>query len=433
MLPDVIDYSEPLKSLPPNTQSFQQVCYPISGSTFVSGSSIDVDLGNRGFLVPDSLMIRYKGTTANVAAAYMCGTPIYTPFLRLNTQINSTNTENLSNYNVLANFITNTNLNVAQKLGLQAAYGYGTDVDATTPITNEDVDGGYFGANGSNSVAGPLHCALSSCEKLIPLFALNNIRLTFTLDSLANMFSVLTPASTAAVPVAVALPTEFTISQFEVCYQCVDFGQEVQQMVMTQGEIRIKSQTFGTSIQNLASGSNGQNNLSYNLKYQSIKALFLNSGATTRTVSANGNLDSYDVSTAGDYQFAVNGLVYPQKVLSSKNNKSGILQMLREALGSIYDKNNNMSINTYEFDTAAVPNTLTTTAKAAKFWVGVSTDKLKLPYGGMFSGVPSSASPIGVQINLSAATTQAHNVMLIACADYIFKIDAMSRQVVIVS
>ena len=59
-LPKVVYYSEPMYSLPPNTQSFQVVCNPVSGSSFGPSSQIDVDLGSRGFLDPKSLMIRYK-------------------------------------------------------------------------------------------------------------------------------------------------------------------------------------------------------------------------------------------------------------------------------------------------------------------------------------------------------------------------------------
>jgi hypothetical protein len=425
-LPKVIDYGEVLETLPPDTISFQQVCNPVSGSSFSAGSQIDVDLGSRGFLVPDSLMVRFQMTTANVATSYMCGTPVYTPFLRLNTMINSINTETLNNYAVLANLLTNTGMDVAQKLGVQYAYGY--QEGAVTPMTNENLDGGYFSANTSKPVSAPLPCALSFSEKLIPLFALNGIRLTFTLDSIANMFSLIDPTETA-----VALPTNFTITNFEVCYQCVDFGKDVENMVMSSGDIRIKSQTFGSSIQSVASGTSGQQNLVYNLKYSSIKSLFLNMGGATRTVSANGNLDSYDITTAGDYQFQLNGIMFPQRALSVLNNRAGILQMLRQAVGSIFDKNNSLSINTYEFLSQGSEGQTTSPTAPAKFWVGVATDKLRLAKGGYFSGVPSGSSPITAQINITTATTQAYNVMLIACADYIFKIDPMTRQVVIVS
>lgn len=427
-IPKVIDYSQPLETLPPDTVSYQQVCLPISGSSFKAGSQIDIDLGSRGFMVPNSLMIRYQMTTANAAACYMCGTPVYTPFLRLSTMINSTITENLNSYNVLSNFLCNLQMDVAQKLGVQSAYGF--DTGGVTPETNEVLDGGTFGINGTKAVAAPLLCALSSSEKLIPLFALNGIRLTFTLDSIVNMFSVVNPDESST---TIARPTDFTITNFEVCYQVVDFGKEVEQMVLSRGDIRIKSQSFGTSVQNVASGTSGQVNLSYNLKYSSIKSLYLLCGGTTRTVSANGSFDAYDITTAGEYSYLVNGISYPQRPLSVLNNRSGILQSLRQAVGSIFDRNNSLSINTYEFLSQATEGALTSPIAPAKFYVGVQCDKLRLPSNAYFSGIPSGPSPITAIINITTATTQAYNCMLIAAVDYVFKIDPMTRQVVIIS
>ena len=116
-LPKVVDYSESLYSLPANTQSFQIVANPLSGSSFGPSSQIDVDLGSRGFMDPKSLMIRYKINTANAASVYMCGTPVYAPFLRVSTMMNSQTVETINNYNVVANMLTNLNKSVDQKLG----------------------------------------------------------------------------------------------------------------------------------------------------------------------------------------------------------------------------------------------------------------------------------------------------------------------------
>jgi hypothetical protein len=63
--------------------------------------------------------------------------------------------------------------NVAEKLGEQGSYGYYDNI--STPVNNEQIDGGnlllvlvlhlY-----SKTVAAPLLCALSQSEKAIPLF-----------------------------------------------------------------------------------------------------------------------------------------------------------------------------------------------------------------------------------------------------------------------
>lgn len=426
-LPKVVDYNEPMYSLPPNTQSFQVVCTPISGNAGnTQNSQVDFDLGSRGFMDPKSLHIRYKVTsTSGASVNYMIGTPYTAPFLRLSTMINSQTVETINNYNVVANMLVNLTKDTAQKMGEQGAYGYLDDT--TTPVTNEQTDGGTFASGGgTKSVSGPLYCALSSCEKLVPLFLLNGIRLTFTLDSAANVFSSLDLAGAAVTNLA----SNFTITNFEVVYNCIDFGDEVKNMVASMDRIRIKSQTWASSVQTLASGVIGQQNLIYNHKFSSVKALFLNMGGANRAISANGNMDSYNIGgVASDYSFNVAGIQYPQKVLSCNLNYAGILQSLRQAIGSVFDKSNAMSINAIEWN--RISSTVTSPTIPAKFWVACSTEKIKIA-GSFFTGISTEASPISAIINITTATSQQHNVMMIVNADVVYEIDPQTKQVVVI-
>ena len=437
MLPKSVDYTDPLTTLPPDTQSFQVVATPVSGSSFNTGSQIDIDLGSRGFMVPNSLMIRYKGAVTGLSAqdAFICGTPVYSPFLRLNTMINSQTTETINNYNVVANLITNLTKDVAQKYGEQYSLGYSYP-DATMAM--ENLDGGQLlNATPSRMFSAPLHCALSNSEKLIPLFALNGIRLTFTLDSLANICSAINTAGGASI----VLPTEFTISNFEVVYQCVDFGKDVENQVLSMPRLRLKSNTWGTSIQTVPANTTGQVNLNYNLKYSSIKAMIANFGGTSRAYSAtagqggsaNGNMDSFDLSRGGDYQFQVSGINYPQRALSSANNKGGILQSLRYAVGSIFDRSNALSINSVEFDTNSLMGAVNTSVtRPSKFWVAVCCEKLRVASGGFFSGISTENGAITLTCNIASANPFAINAMLIVASDYILEIDPQTRQVVVI-
>jgi hypothetical protein len=303
----------------------------------------------------------------------------------------------------------------------------------------ENLDGGQLlNATPSRMFSAPLHCALSYSEKLIPLFALNGVRLTFTMDSLSNICSAINAIGSATI----ALPTDYQISNFEVVYQCVDFGKEVENQVLSMPRLRLKSNTWGTSIQTVAASTTGQVNLNFNLKYSSIKAMIANFGGTSRAYSAtagqygsgNGNMDSFDLSRGGDYQFQVAGINYPQRALSSGNNKGGILQSLRYAVGSIFDKSNALSINSVEFDTNSLMGTggNTSVARPSKFWVGVCTEKLRVPVGGFFSGISTENGAITLTCNISSANNFAVNAMLIVAADYILEIDPQTRQVVVI-
>ena len=108
-LPSAINYQEGLAVLPENTQNFNISCVLVSGGSFGPSSQIQVDLGNRGFLDPASLLIRYKiqyTSTAGATGTQIVGTPVYIPFLRFETLVNSNTVEtNLSTLCQTTNYI----------------------------------------------------------------------------------------------------------------------------------------------------------------------------------------------------------------------------------------------------------------------------------------------------------------------------------------
>jgi len=427
-LPNQVNYSEPLLMLPENTTNFLVAALPTNGSTFGPGTIAQVDLTtNRGFLDPASISIRYKITTTSAATTQtkIVGTPAYTFINKFVCYANSQTIETISNYNTVANLLVNLQMDTASKLGQQYSLGY-LDI-TTTPVTNEALDGRLCVATTDTfSLSAPLYSLLGNSEKLIPLFLLQNMRLEFTFESLANVSSNLTGD-------AGSIMTGYTISNFEVVYNVIDFGQEIQRQIMAENpKIRIKSKSYNTSIAPIASGANGNINLIYNLRYASIKSAFLNFGGSSTTNSSSKSLDSIDpTSSNGDFSLQVAGISYPQKPLSSLNNKAGILNELRRSMGSIFGSNVAMSINAYEFSRSdQVP---TTYDKPGKFWVGFNLEKLTVPNKAFFTGISTSNSPITVVINANTATTQTINAMLIAVYDAIIDIDVQSKQIVIVS
>ncbi len=434
-LPNQVNYNEPLLRLPENTTNFLACALPTNGSTFGPGSIAQVDLQtNRGFLDPASISIRYKVNVTSAAnpatptVAKLVGTPVYTFINKYVCYANSQTIETISNYNTVANLLVNLKMSVAQKLGQQYSFGYvGEDSNGApiTPINNEQLDGRTLtSASETFYMSAPLYCLLSNSEKLIPLFLLQNMRLEFTFESLANISSNISTDLKA---------TGYTISNFEVVYNVIDFGAEVQRQIMTESpQILIKTSSYNTSIAPIASGTNGNINLIYNLRYASIKSAFLNFGGTSTTTSANKNMDSYDITAeTGDYSLQIAGMSYPQKSLSSLMNRAGIMNELRRAMGSLYNNNNSMSINYYEFATGDGDTTDIT--KPGKFWVGFNLQKLTIESKAFFSGVSTQNSPITAIINTTDATSQAYNAMLIAVYDAIIQIDTQTKQCVIVS
>jgi len=433
-LPNQVNYQEPLLMLPENTTNFLCAALPTNGSSFSPGSIAQVDLTTkRGFLDPASLSIRYKITTtsAGVTQTKIVGTPLYTFINKFVCYANSQTIETISNYNTVANLLVNLQMSVADKVGQQFSLAY-TDI-TTTPVTNEALDGRLCTATTDTfSCSGPLYCMLSNSEKMIPLAVLQNMRMEFTFESLVNVSSNLTTDLGS-------IMTAYSITNFEVVYNVVDFGQEVQRQIFDaspNGKIRIKTKSYNTSIAPIASGTSGNINLIYNLRYASIKSCFLNFGGTAASDSANKNLDSIDPTsdsstTGGDFQIQIAGICYPQKPLSSLNNKAGIFNELRRSMGSIFGSNVAMAINAYEF--SRNDGTATTYDKPGKFWVGFNLEKCTIPSKAFFTGVSTSNSPITAIINSSSSTNQVYNAMLIAVFDAIIDLDVQSKQIVIVS
>ena len=80
-----------------------------------------------------TLIRRYKvylsykvglATTNAANAPSVLGTPVYSPFLKLETFINSQNIETVTQYNQVCQAWMQCNLSVADKAGLQSAHGY---------------------------------------------------------------------------------------------------------------------------------------------------------------------------------------------------------------------------------------------------------------------------------------------------------------------
>jgi hypothetical protein len=172
--------------------------------------------------------------------------------------------ETQQNYGVICNALINTKLTHAQKSGYAVGFGIG-DVDNSI-ITYETLNGRKFAAGDSAyCVAGPLNSILSNAEQLIPLHSMGAVRLQLTTDTIANMFHS-----------AVAAPTTVTLSNIEICFDIVDIvGSEhaVMSMVDGNGNIQIKSQSYITSTQSIASGLTGSLELVYNQRISSIKTL----------------------------------------------------------------------------------------------------------------------------------------------------------------
>jgi len=310
-------------------------------------------------------------------------------------------------------------MNIAQKVGAMANLGF-LDTGATTP-TFVNMNGRSIAIAGDTyTCAFPLVNILSGCEKLIPLFLTGSLRLELATDTVANIFTSTTIANVG-----------YTISQIELCYDSISFGQGIENMIK-QGSMGqkfyIKSQTYSSSGASLATATSGSVSLQYNARYSSIKSLISLFSGTNAAVSTNIQFDSYDITNSnGMLWYSVAGVNYPQKPIDTLNAKTSVLQELKQVVAGIHTgQSNNMSITAAEF--ALAGTTASTSSVYGKFYFGINTERCAPgDNSSLLTGISSASAPISLNIALNSVTTQGFNIMLLVNYDVLLEFDVQSR------
>lgn len=288
-LPELLNLSKRPSYLPQGSRGQSLSAVPNNGSTFSEGSQIIVPLTTTGILIPDSLYMSYKIAFTNLVNAEMIGTPVYSPFSNLTTQIGSNTFESINNFGIVNNTLCNLRLSVADKYGQLPALGY---YGATGTPSLEQLDGRTLLVNDSFTLSGPVFCALSQAETGVPLFSMPEIRLIFTMDSLANYFTT-----------TVAIPTVVTVSNFEIRYKIMNTDGSITNEIYSMPEIQIKTSSFASSTSTIAAASSGYIEPTFSMRFGSVRNVVavLGSGSLK-----NKNYDSVDLTNnAGEYQYKI--------------------------------------------------------------------------------------------------------------------------------
>jgi hypothetical protein len=172
--------------------------------------------------------------------------------------------------------------------------------------------GGVIGGVFDKVNSGPMHLIDKGADVI-----------THTEDTLGGTISNVSSNLYADTTTAGSTMTGYTISNFEVVYNIIDFGQEIQRQIISESpKIRIKSSSYNTSVSPIASATSGAINLIYNLRYASVKSAYLNiggsatnsSGGTTSAGSANKNMDSIDLTSSAA---SINVIVFNSLIIES--------------------------------------------------------------------------------------------------------------------
>jgi hypothetical protein len=436
VLPNQINYQEQLPSLKAGVNNLTQVLNPSNGSKFsVDGSQIIIDFPSRGFIDPKSIYFSYNmSVTKTTEDGNVVRCPLYAPFSRLDLYINNVNVESVTDYNLIACLWTELYMGPNEKASVQTAFGYSNTDGAITKYDSRLL---AFSATASTyKVSGPLICSmLSSMDKFFPAFASGAIRLIFTLDNLNNYITHTTTR-----------PTAFEVSNFQVTYDLIDFGAEIEQSILSMPQVVIKSSGFINSNVNVPVGTAGNTSFIFNTRLASIRnAVLYASCASSATTFINGKFDHPNLaggdnsSTSSTFALNIGGVSYPQAGPLSTGNSGAILMELRKATGNLYDWSKSMSINNVEFsytETGKNLNTggagvITTALEPAKFLVGFDLNKINSSSSNMLNGTSSQNSPIVAQISFAAATTLAKSLNLTCNYDAILTLDTRTKQLTI--
>ena len=453
MLPREINYTQLPVSLPQGVTTYDVALRPVNGSSWScqqAGSQVQFELPSRaGYMDGKTLSLSYKYTCTATGITRIRCTPFYTPIARLEVLFGSQTAQNIPNYNVTMNMLTQLKFSVADKIGSITGYGWGlehtvTEVPvnasqtSTTAMTLTGCDGRVLqGAGEIGTFYGPLNCILSQADKFIPLGMMPQVRVQLTLDSIANIFSntavVANDGFSQSTPFqtvnAGVVPSDFVLSDFVLAYTHVDMGPEIDSSVRAMGDkLVIKTESFTSSGNTLPVGSIGQIELLYSQKLASIKSLFLHCSSNA-VGCANGPFDAFEVLGTGDLQFNIASKLYPstRPLSAAIANRSTLLLELKKAVSSLYDTKSGMSIAPQEFisieKTSSVHN-------PSKVYYGINCQQLQ-SNGVLLSGVSSQNTPISARLNLSAALTKTVNALLISCFDVLIEVDPANRDAVI--
>lgn len=428
-IPSDVLYTASKPSIPAGSDHVDNQLAPTSGSgTYSPGDVFYFDLPSANFAdFQNSLYVRaninvVQPSNTGGSSFNVIGTPLYSWISKLETIINSTTYESISNLGPVANMFVNSQLNYSQKIG-NSNFGY-TGVSAGT-VNGAQITvatgGTPITAPTVIPVSGPLPCVLSSCAQLVPMFACPLVRLQFTVAQLADVLT----AGTGTNPI---VPTSFTVSDIRLCYKSISFGPQVEQYVkQMMPNIMIKTTALQIMSQAVAAFQ-GQQDLTFNMRNQSIKSLFSILSPTAAT-TVNRLQDSQDLTNGnGTYQFNINSKYFPSFQLNTKTNKSQFLSEHKMAIAASSGhsiQSANMSITPTEFLTLG--STTTTMTQMGKFYVSSNCEK-HMSNNYVMSGVSSRDAPIIFSINNSSGgVSVAATVVLIVLADAMLEIDVNSK------
>lgn len=432
-LPKELNYNTQLDSILDGTTNKVITLLPSNGSIFSlsnSGSQIYFDFPSSDYMIPDTLMLSYSYKVTNPLASKQRGTPFTSVFNRLEVISGSQTIQTIPQYNQLTNVITNLTYSTSNKISNSIGLGYKVSRDANglrQAETNNHGDGAILAANEIGNVSGPIRCCLSEAQNPLPLIMMESMRISMTLDSIANVFCPGVASVAADYPRGIlfepltGIPTDFSIYDLQLSYNTISFPSAVTEQIRMAGSpLLIKTQGFSSVSQILPASTSSVVESVYNVRYASIRNLLLLNSTGSST---NGMFDSFNLSPQCSYSFYINSQQYPNLPITKQKNA---YIELKKLTGSAFDTiANNLAINVNEYNYNL--GDVTTLSEPAKFYVGCSVQVSPFSSGRLLSGISSQNSALSVRLNIETPLPVSVNSTLVINYDMIIVVDPMTR------
>jgi len=394
-VPKEMNYGVPSLSKLITSQSY--VNSPANGASFTSGQELQINLIQNAntYLIPESMYLQFRINITGVVADEntILGIPACSVWSRSNLFASGANIESINNYGAITQALLHSKLNASQKQGLSNALGL-----KFASGNSNLVDSYSLAEVGNNAIecAVPLCNALTNCSRYVPI-GMAQFQLYLTVEELANFcVKTATGGDTSA--------TNFSIDNIELHYKCVSLDPETNADVINQGgvgaELKFKTQSYGTTVAQIAQGSSGAQAINFASSYTSLKSLwclFCQSGLYKYNAS-------YDITQGtGTIQWVVAGSNWPARAIDTR--RRGSVYEFLEAIHGINvspdSVNTCMSVNNYLNSRSEFANT--EIKDLSKAFYGVSVEKISSSY--MMSGITTMNSPVELRFNIDGQAT----------------------------
>lgn len=437
-LPVEMAYGLP-PSLPAAT-NYEIRVQPVNSQSFQAGNVIQFDIpsGKAGqYLDPSSTYIRFKITYTQSAGvngtdySYLLGSS-YSPFIKQECYgNNSVLLESINEVGVLSNMLLNSQLNMADKMGLSPSYGFGW---TSTALAASSAGHRIFYDNGLENLVFDYCCPLigilgSGTDKFIPMWSLYQLRFELTCDSVANF----TRATTAN-----AL-SGYTISDVEFVGQVVVLGPEAQSIVHAANPnfIHIRSQTWrqASNLFNASAGV-GIYDLLCGIRVSSLKSLY------ACISPSNANEKKYSGVCPNLTQgtcWTIGGQNYPQRGLNPADRAGDCFIELQKSFGALglAQFNGGISKSGYYIGSTAYSllqayntNVATIASNPNQWFMGVDLEVVQRK-NSLLSGINVNAAPLYLHAVIgSALSNNTHTVNMFGFYDLILEFDTVNKTVI---